>query len=186
MPRRSTFALLGLGLVAASCSSTTIEKGRQLRPDHAPTPYTAEQIREGCPTGRVAVFLIEVPGRPKVHQVHRFVDAGAEGVTHETTLQTLEGRTIGEDTSTRSRWKELQAHASFPERATRVSEARITVPAGSFDCRLYTVTTMEKGEKVTKHLHFARALPGPPVRFEQSIDDRVVFTMTLIRSERPE
>ena len=55
----------------------------QLRPDHLPTPFSAEEIRVGCPPGRTVRSLVIQPrSEPYVH-VTRFVAGDAEGAEQE-------------------------------------------------------------------------------------------------------
>lgn len=37
------------------------EDPRVVQPGHAQTPFTADEIREGCPTGRTIGLLVEPP-----------------------------------------------------------------------------------------------------------------------------
>ena len=56
-----------------------------------------------------------------------------------------------------AKWTELQAHASFPDADTNISQGTVTTPAGTFDCWAYTVTRREAAGKVVETFYFAKA-----------------------------
>jgi hypothetical protein len=86
-----------------------------------------------------------------------------------------------------STWKELQAHGSFPEKDTKITEETIEIPAGKFDCWLYTVTRQTPDGKPAKiSFHFAKSLAGPPVKMVQETDGKVETTMVLVECKQPE
>jgi len=170
-------------LLPAALLCAAPEDERRLEPGHAPTPYTAAQIREGCPQGRKAVYLVEAPGREAVRQTMRFLKCDAEGADLEVSRAKADGTAIGEPVTRRGTWKEFQAHGSFPEAATKVTEEALETPAGKFDCWLYTVTEEEEGSKSVQRYWFAKKLPGPPVRMTTEIDGKVVSTMTLVENK---
>ena len=55
------------------------EDSRRLKPGHAPTPFSAEEIRGGCPDGRISVFKIETQGRDPIHQTMAFREGDEQG-----------------------------------------------------------------------------------------------------------
>jgi hypothetical protein len=169
-------------LFAALASAEDAEpaEARRLKPDHAPTPFSAARIREGCPSGRVSTFLIEQGGH-KVLQVFRFVKADAEGAEFSVDITTEDGKPLKKSQPTRQTWSGFQAHASFPANVTRITEGRVKTPAGTFDCWVYIV--IAKGKTVTKEsrFYFAKTIPGPPVKMTQQMDGKTVFSMTLVR-----
>jgi len=169
-------------------------EARRLEATHAPTPYTAAQIRQGCADGRRATFRITTGAVPLV-QIWSFDRGDAEGCTVSTTTVDKDGSARGEPQIRRYTWKSLQAHASWPKAETAVTDDTITVEAGTFDCMLYTVTKSRpppsKGAEkdvqadrttVSKYW-FAWDLPGPPVRVEQRIGGKVSMVMEIIANE---
>lgn len=56
---------------------------RQLHVDHLPTPFTADEIRAGCPPGRTVRCLVVEPGREAHVRVTVFVSGDADGAEHE-------------------------------------------------------------------------------------------------------
>ena len=129
----------------------------------APTPFTADEIRSGCPEGRtIRIGVMPSAGHPFV-RVSRFEQCDDEGAV-------LARWRIGEDGEpdaaierSRVSWLDLQRHAAFPAEATRILAAAIVLPFGEFEGLVYRVVR-DGRESV---FWFARALPGMPVRVER-------------------
>jgi hypothetical protein len=152
-----------------------------LQPDHLPTPFTAAEIREGCPPGRTVRSLIIEAGAEPIVRVTRFVSSDADGADSESWAETPDGRPVSEPEGGHSTWLELQQHASMPADATRIDEERIDIPAGRYDCLRYTRVNCETVDT----FWFAKTAPGMPLRFEQQIRGKVVFSSTAIEDVRP-
>lgn len=145
----------------------------------APTPFTADEIRGGCPQGRSITLLVERAGARPVVRVNRFVTCDDEAATVESVQLSSSGEPVGAPVTERSTWRELQEHASFPADRTVVRQEMVDTPLGDLDCLRYTVVD---GDRV-KTLWFATALPGMPVRFETLEGGRVVERVSMIRTE---
>jgi hypothetical protein len=152
-----------------------------LGPGLLPTPFTADEIRDGCRPGRTIRLLVEAPGEAAYVRVNRFGDVDAEGATLERWKVGPDGAPEGPITGGRTTWRELQAHASFSADATTVTRERITIPAGTFDCLRYTVTHDES----VQTFWFALTAPGMPVKYQTAVDGRVVSSVTMLEDERP-
>lgn len=155
-----------------------------MQPGHAPTPYSADEIRKGCPAGRTTKFMIEMIGQPTSYQLLTFVAHSTEGTGFESIELDWEGNQVGEKQTAQAGWEELQSHASFPEANTRISSESYMTPAGKFDCWLYVVTTEKEGKKEEARYWFAKSLPGAPIYVEQAIDGNTVFKMTLVENRK--
>lgn len=168
-------------VLLALIASTPPEANR-MKPEHAPTPFSADEIRKGCPNGRINTFRIEIPGKDPVLSYQRFHDCTKDVAHVERYRMTPEGKLLGKKVSRRWPWKSLQGHASHPKDKTKITEGRIETPAGKFDCWIYAVLTKTRdGKTRVTTLHFAKTLPGPPIRMIQEIDGKRGFTMTLIQ-----
>ena len=55
------------------------EDPRVVQPGHAQTPFTADEIREGCPAGRTIGLLVEPPDADPFVTINRFVTVDDEG-----------------------------------------------------------------------------------------------------------
>jgi hypothetical protein len=145
--------------------------------DDAPTPYTAAEIRAACPVGRRIEHRVVTTGKPTSVQVMSFVKSDETGADVESTTLDETGHEIGEKKTGHATWEELRLHASFPRAATTIADETITVPAGTFECRVYSVARPNGAMK----LWFAKSLPGPPVKMEIRSSARVVETRELVR-----
>jgi hypothetical protein len=154
----------------------------RLQPDHAPTPFSAEEIREGCPRNRRVVFQVETFNQPVVFQTLTFVSVYEEKVVFETLTTGMDGKRIGSKQLTTGTWKDLQSHASFPQAQTKIRKESFTVPAGTFDCWRYEVTLQKDGKTDTQHFWFALKLPGPPICFEEAVDGKVIYKLTMLNT----
>ena len=146
----------------------------QFREGHAPTPFSAEDIRKGCPEGRESTFSIKAPGRKAAEQTFAF----GKGTETNTAL-TVTG--MGRKNEVNVAWRALQGHASFPKDQTKITDGKITVPAGTFHCKVYTVTLEAAGVKTVRTFWFAKNLAGPPVKQVQTVAGKEQMTMTLVR-----
>ncbi len=174
-----------VGMVAAA---ETPPAENQLREDHLPTPFSAEQIRGASPEGYTTRHLIETSGRPPVQSVNAFHGGDETMARFRYYTATAEGELMGEVQTGEAPWAELQAHASFPTERTTVETAAVEVAAGAFDCWRYTVrgaVPVEGGEPrtVVSQFWFAKELPGPPVKMVQTIDGEVAMTMELLSAK---
>ena len=150
----------------------------RLRADHLPTPFTAEEIRIGCPPGRTVRSLVVRPGAEPYVSVTRFVSGDADGAEQESWRETPDGTHLTEPERRRSTWLEFQEHASMPAAATRIDSEDIDIPAGRFACLRYTRTD---GETVDT-FWFARSAPGMPLKFEQRVGGSLVLSSTAIEN----
>ncbi|MBI5490215.1 MAG: hypothetical protein HY905_22965 [Deltaproteobacteria bacterium] len=142
----------------------------------APTPYTAEQIRDASRPGRTYRYLVEIPGAPNAVREIRFEAVDVESATLRSTTTDEAGNVLQATEPMTVAWEELRRHALFPQDAVELTEAEVTVPAGTFVCVVYTVTTAE-GVEVYQ---FAKDLPGPPVRFWTEAGGARTMTSTLV------
>ncbi len=155
-------------------------ESHRLQPDHLPTPFSAAQIRGGCPAGRTIRIREEAPGQPSTFRRIRFTQVDEEIAVQEFQDTDEEGRPIGEPTIRDSTWLDLQRHASQPADATTVEEVPLTLPFGEFDCWLYTVL-LPPGER---RFWFAKQLPGMPVQVEERVDGALAGRTVMIASNQ--
>jgi hypothetical protein len=167
----TSLRIIALALLVA-CATTPA------KPTFAPTPYTAEQIRQATAVGRTYEWRREIVGQPATTRVITFTkvtDADAEMSSIDLDA---EGKELAPAKVSTSTWEELRQHALFPSDAVQISEETVTVPAGTFDCLKYTVT---KGDAEGMTFLFAKSLPGAPVQFYKVANGTPVMTSTLVR-----
>lgn len=154
------------------------DRTRVLAPDRAPTPFTAAEIRAGCPAGRQVRLEVRVAGAEPYVRVTRFLTGTEETAVQQTQRFDLEGHPLDEPVQVEAGWRDLQAHASFPADRTAVDHQAVDTALGRLDCLRYTVT---EGNRVDVYW-FAEALPGMPVRTETRQHGEVVSTMEMVAS----
>lgn len=150
----------------------------EARAEIAPVLFTLEQLRAGNPQGRVIEFRIEADGKPTVTEHWEFTAVDAETATIHSITRDESGNVV-EDGAGTATWSDLLAHAHFPAATTTIQDdVQLTVPAGTFTTRLYTV----KVGDATRQFWFAPELPGPPVQFTTEQGGKVVARAQMLRA----
>jgi hypothetical protein len=152
-----------------------------LEPGRAPTPFTAVEIRRGCPAGRTIRLLVESEDIEPLLRINQFVECDERGATIERTRFTTDGEPLGPPEADRTTWAQLQAHASFPADQTSILPETSETPLGVLECLRYTVTD---GSTV-QTFWFAKETPGMPVRSKTQTAGRVTSTVTMMDNASP-
>jgi hypothetical protein len=151
----------------------------RVRPDHLPTPFSATDIRAGCPLGRTIRLQSEAPGSELTFRQIRFVEVDADGAVQEFQSTDAGGLPIGEPTRHRSSWLDLQLHASQPASATVIDEVDLALPFGTEACWRHRVAARD--ESVT--FWFAKGRAGMPVQVEERVGGELVSRSVMITDE---
>lgn len=152
----------------------------RLRSGHAPTPFSADEIRKSCQAGVWRLYRVRTLGRSDSYRILRFERTSEAGVIVVSAMTDIKGQPFGEQRRVKALWKGLQSHASFPAGATSIRTEKHTTPAGVFECWRYDVRRRVAGRWDHKRFWFAKGLPGPPVDLVRRVDGRVVLRMTLV------
>lgn len=142
-----------------------------LGPGLAPTPFTAAEIRAGCPVGRVSVVRT-ASGLGSI----RFAENDDDGAWIEDVDLDESGEATGPVERAHSTWLELQEHASFPAASTTIDPVDLDGPLGTLPCLRYTV---QRGD-VELVFWFATGLPGMPIRVERSEAGTRVVSLEVV------
>lgn len=153
-------------------------ESHRLRPDHLPTPFSADQIRDGFEVGRVISLREEEPDAEPGYRQIRFVQADAEGAIHAFTNTDADGVPIGPTVDRRSTWLQLQGHASQPADRTTCEEVTIELSWGPEPCWKYVVT---EADRETRYW-FAERMPGMPVVVESREHGRLTGRTEMLAS----
>jgi hypothetical protein len=153
-----------------------------LGPGLLPTPFTADEIRAGCPDGRTIRLFVEPAEGEPFERVNRFVEVDDSGATLERWWVGPDGLVDGEVERERTTWLDLQRHAAFPADRTTSSRETLELPVGSVDCVRYDVRAEASVESVAT-FWFSLAHPGMPVRYEQAADGGGVDRTTMVGDE---
>lgn len=154
-------------------------ESHRLRPDHLPTPFSAAEIRAGCPAGRTIRTREETPGEAPTFRRIRFTDVDHETAVQEFQATDAAGHPLGDPSFRSSTWLQLQEHASQPAGASMADEVVLALPFGDFDCWLYTVHA--PGAEL--RFWFAKDLPGMPVQVEEWTDDELAGRSVMIAND---
>ena len=148
-----------------------------LRPDHHPTPFTADEIRAGSPLGRTVRQRIEETGEPVTLRIQQYVAVDDESGTRLVSTIDADGTRHDTRRST-STWLELQGHASMPIASTSIDEVALDSPIGPLDCLRYSAVDGDEIET----FWFARTIPGMPVMTERRVAGELVERVTMLSS----
>ena len=155
----------------------------RVRPDHAPTPFTAEEIRDEWVPGFRIMMRHTFPEKTMIER-WTVVAADDQGVEIENAAIDDGGSVLGEPTVVRSTWVELRDHASFPAKhSTREWVSRSTA-LGDFEGWLYRVADPEAA--TIQEFFFAPELPGAPVQMLILEGESTVFELEQTARLRPE
>lgn len=149
-----------------------------LGPGLAPTPFTADEIREGCRPGRLVTVEATADGQT-TRSTNRYVSSDEEGGELERTVLDADGAVVEREVI-RVTWADLQSHAAFPADRTTIAPARLEMPMGQADCLLYTVSA----DGVTRRFWFDTGRPGMPVRVETEEAGAVTSVRAVVADER--
>ena len=109
-----------------------------MEPDCAPTPFSAKQIYEAMPEYGGRYYLLR--GDAESSMVNYNFDHVTEtDCSIETMYFDMDGFTSTTETQDHVLWSELQSHASFPLDEVTITEVRLELAAGPFDCWNYTI-----------------------------------------------
>lgn len=114
-----------------------------------------------------------------MHQIMEFGASDGEFVDLGGRITDNQGKPIGKSQNTRPSWVELRDHATYSPTTTSRSSDSANVPAGKFDCTLYTV---RKNDGFVDRFWFAKKRPGPPILCTTtSASGEEVFRMELLK-----
>lgn len=146
-------------------------------PGTLPTPFTAEEIRSGCPDGRTTRQRVEADGRVVGYRTNVFRDGDADGATTETQEFDADGVPTGPPSVGRTTWLAFQRHASFAADRTTREAVRLETPLGWRDCLHYQRSDPDGS---TSDFWFALSSPGLPIRYRTVRDGRVAHEVVVI------
>ena len=147
----------------------------RLRPDHLPTPFSAEQIRAASPVGRRIRIRTDADAGPTYREI-RYLATDADGAVQRFTPTDADGGSLGAGVERRSAWLDLQGHASFPADQATVEETTLALAWGTEPCWLYRVSI---GDTETRYW-FAQRLAGMPVVVETRIEGALTERREMI------
>jgi hypothetical protein len=146
---------------------------------HAPTPFTAAEIRAASPAGHSTTVLIENLDREPMLRIIEFVSVTDDLVDMQFHERHPGGGEPGPKQIATAAWTDLQAHASFPVDSVAIENDTIKLPWAVLQCLRYTVTD---ADGTTIHW-FATSHPGMPVRTNVWRGSELVYAATVLAIE---
>ncbi|WP_410792237.1 hypothetical protein [Kribbella sp. C-35] len=143
---------------------------------HAPTPFTAAEIRNATSVGKSITRRVESIGAEPFLLISTYVECDEAGATLERSRRTLDGAPLGEPQLMKATWLDLQGHASFPAADTTIEPERIETAIGALDCLRYTVRDGGTDEV----FWFATSLPGMPIQQMTRTDGQIVASVSVV------
>lgn len=140
-------------------------------PDHLPTPYTANQIREAHPEGAVVTAQMVRSDGTTVLLRTVFHDHSEQGTAFTTEQKDPLGNLVGQPQTNRASWEELRQHAIFPRETTRRSESTVTTALGTQACWKYEVND----NQTRRVMWFSKSHPGAPVLMEEYLGEELQY-----------
>lgn len=169
---------------------TAVTKGSKVVTDELnvemqPAPFPATMIRHAAFEGKQMLYHIEARGETPYLRLTTYLEVYDTHVVFEFENLDAEGNLIDEAVEGTATWEELEGHATYPKSMTTVSQMPLDVVAGSFDCWLYEVKIVSEDGPGMIRAYFAKERPGPPIRFEQSVDGELTYLMELVDGHGP-
>ncbi len=147
-----------------------------LEPGHAPTPFTAEEIRAATGDGKSRRIRVVGADGTSYFRTNTFSGCDAEGALLTRERYDATGQRMGEPDAVPVSWLDLQRHASFPAEMTTIEEVALDGPLGVRSCLRYTVRD-GRDEDV---FWFATDLPGMPIRTESRVDGALIVWTEVV------
>jgi hypothetical protein len=151
----------------------------RLQPDHLPTPFSAADIRAGCPLGRTIRLQTEAADGELSFRRIRFIEVDADRAVQEFQSLGADGQPIGDPTLRSASWLDLQHHATRPAATTVLDEVDLPTPLGTEACWRYAAGSADDG--VT--FWFAKGRPGMPVQVEERAAGELVSRSIVIEDD---
>ncbi len=150
----------------------------------APPPFTADEMRAGTPSGRTVVLEETSPDSgEKTRRTILYTNVNPTGGGVHVTFSDASGAALASQITATFTWAQQERQVTRPANVTRIEQARITVPAGTFDTLLYTVDELrDDGLRRVMKDWYAREVPGIPVKSLMTLDGRVVHDSVLLEN----
>lgn len=164
-------------------NESTVSPHGSADPGYAPTPYTAEMIRDATPEGTEIVF--ESNTDEQKFTSHMIFESPTDDGVMVRQWLTRASKTTP-PAVVPAKWAALRNHARFKADATKIEDYRLTTALGTFDTWRYEVTmTDEAGLMAKREFFFAKDLPGPPILFRVLSAGQVMSETRMIKRAVP-
>jgi len=138
-------------------------KKEEPKEDALGLPWTADEIKKNIKVGMSMLFKVETIIGEKATTTYQKMEVTAvtdEGYTMKTTSMDADKKETGKAKEKTQKWSEYMSSMKFSKTDTTVSDESIEVPAGKFDCKVYTKLQKQRGAEVTIKFYFPKDKPG--------------------------
>lgn len=144
-------------------------------------PFRAEEIRAAYREGRRARYLVENSDGYSRYIEERVIYVTDRKFTKLRALVDSDGYLLEKPQERTMKWEELAYSDRYPVDVTTVRDFSLTTPAGTFECKLYIVTTPGDNEKVyVSRTYYARDFPGGPIKEETQVNGEMQSNKVLV------
>jgi hypothetical protein len=132
------------------------KKEEPKKAEYASLPWTDDEIKKGVKKGLAMLFKLEQTiGEKSITQYTKMEITAVteEGYTVKTTNLDADKKEIGVAKEKTEKWSEYMAKMrKMPKESTTITEEKIKVPAGEFECKVYKVVeNTSKGDRTTNY-----------------------------------
>lgn len=152
------------------------------KPDEiARLPLPPGALKAHLRSGSYIVMRVQEPDKQPYLLKTVFAEVDDEGCDMVDTRIELVTKRQLDTKKHRATWLELESHAHFPKYNTVITAEKLDTRLGTLDTLKYEV---RYGVKLIQ-MWFAPSLPGPPVRFETSVEGAQTYRMDMVETNRP-
>jgi hypothetical protein len=126
-------------------------------------PWSLDDIKKGMKVGSTAKYKItsNFGGTETVNlYLQEITEVTDKGYKSKNTYMDKDGKNLGEPTTEEKTWESFGEDMKFTDADTKISEGKVKVTAGEFDCKIYTQTKEENGGKQVMVFYFPKDKAG--------------------------
>ena len=184
---KTTLALslcLAVGCASLSTTPSSPPDTNRIQADHAPTPFSADDLYNGFSEGTQLQFELGASGQPIQLQTMTFTGITETEVLVKVDMADTDGTNLSSSPPSKAKWSELQSHGSFPAATTTIARETKASKFGDVECWHYTVGSSEQGRSVVSHYWWDVERPGPPIELTSESDGKTFFKLEMVSDSR--
>ena len=156
------------------------EEGKKLE-----LPWTMDEVKKAWKDGATWKFsFVTKTGAEEqfLYMIMKISDVNEKGYKQSTTVTDKDGKELAPANEKTETWEEWGNDFKFTDKDTKVSDEKVKVGAGEFDCKVYTQSKEKDGVKTVTAFYFAKDKAGMVIKVaeeEANKDQKVPRTMEL-------
>jgi hypothetical protein len=158
-----SFGVGGASVLADVAPPKEEPKKEEPKDEAVALPWTADEIKAAVKKGQTVLLKMEQTIGEKTTTTYTKMEITAvteEGYTSKTTTLDAEKQEMGKAKEKTEKWSEYMAKMAFKKSDTTISEESIEVPAGKFDCKVYTQIKKQGKTEMTLKFYFPKDKAG--------------------------